>query len=776
MPRYIEKLEMMNITCIVARNTLAFPFLPLSLEIIGDEDVDACEAAADSQDQIFILAQKDPAIEEVEAADLYDIGTVCRIKQFLRLPEGNARLTVEGVYRAKVLNLEKIEGVWHAEVMSKAINVNENTAKAQALLREVELQFEEFKKFNPKLSGEIIAAVNTIKEPGLLCDFIAANVLVSFPDKQAVLEVFDPIKRLEKLAVIMGRELKLLSTELNIHNKVRAQIEDNQREYYLREQLKVIQNELGEGSGDSEIEEYDEMIYNAHLPEEVEAKLLKELRKLAKTPYASSEAAVIRSYIETCLEIPWSTVTEDRDDIENASKILEDDHDGLSKVKERILEFLSVKKLNPKLNNQILCLVGPPGTGKTSICESIARALERKYVRVCLGGVRDEADIRGHRRTYIASMPGRIINGLVHAGSRNPLMLLDEIDKLTRDSHGDPSSALLEVLDSEQNKHFRDHFVEMPIDLSDCLFIATANSLDTIPRPLLDRMEIIELDIYNRYQKLDIAKHHLIRKQLKNHGLTGRQLRISDEALFEIIDNYTHEAGVRNLNREIASVCRKAAKRIVTGKCKSCTVTVKNLHEYLGSKKISDRKIPDTDQVGIVNGLAYTALGGDILRIEVAAMKGTGKLELTGSLGDVMKESARAAVTCIRQRSEALGIDPDFYKDKDVHIHVPEGAVPKDGPSAGVTMAVALASELSGRRVRRDVAMTGEITLRGNILAIGGLKEKSMAALKAGVKTVLIPRENLRDLEEVDKTVKEGIEFIPLDTIDDALKAALTEE
>ncbi len=776
MPRYIEKLEMMNITCIVARSTLVFPFIPMSLEIFGDEDIDACEKASDNQEYIFILAQKDPAIEEVVADDLYDVGTVCRIKQFIRLPEGTARLTVEGVYRAKVLDLEKTDGVWYAEVMTKAINVNENTAKAQALMREVELQFEEFKRFNPKLSGEIITAVGAIKEPGLLCDFIASNVLVSFPDKQAVLEVFDPIKRLEKLAVIMGREIKLLSTELNIHNKVRQQIEDNQREYYLREQLKVIQNELGEGGGDSEIDEYDEMIYNAHLPETVEAKLLKELKKLAKTPYASSEAAVIRAYIETCLEIPWNKVTEDRDDIENAAKILEDDHDGLDKVKERILEFLSVKKLNPKLNNQILCLVGPPGTGKTSICESIARALERKYVRVCLGGVRDEADIRGHRRTYIASMPGRIVNGLVQAESRNPLMLLDEIDKLTRDSHGDPSSALLEVLDSEQNKHFRDHFVEMPIDLSDVLFIATANSLDTIPRPLLDRMEIIELDIYNRYQKLDIAKHHLIRKQLKKHGLNGRQLRITDEALFEIIDSYTHEAGVRNLNREIASVCRKAAKRIVTGKCKSCTVTVKNLHEYLGSKKISDRKISDTDQVGIVNGLAYTQLGGDILKIEVAAMKGTGKLELTGSLGDVMKESARAAVTCIRQRCDALCIDSDFYKDMDIHIHVPEGAVPKDGPSAGVTMAVALASELTGKKVRRDVAMTGEITLRGNVLAIGGLKEKSMAALKAGVKTVLIPRENLRDLEEVDKTVKEGIEFIALDSIDDALKAALTEE
>ena len=776
MPRYIEKLEMMNLTCIVARGTLAFPFLPLSLEVTGDEDIDAIEFASDSQNYILILAQKDAGLEDVKADDLYEVGTVCRIKQFYRLPEGTARLVVEGVYRAKVLSLEILEGVWRAEVMTKAINVNENTAKVQALLREITIQFDEFKRYAPKLSGEIIAAVDNIKEPGLLCDFIASNILVNFADKQAILDIFDPVKRMEKLAVIMGKEIRILSTELNIHNKVRQQIEDNQREYYLREQLKVIQNELGENGGDSEIDEYDEQIYNAHLPQDVEAKLLKELRKLAKTPYASSEATVIRSYIETCLEIPWSKTTQDRDSIERASKILEADHDGLSKIKERILEFLAVKKLNNGLNNQILCLVGPPGTGKTSICESIARALDRKYVRVCLGGVRDEADIRGHRRTYIASMPGRIINGLIQAQSRNPLMLLDEIDKLTSDAHGDPSSALLEVLDSEQNKHFRDHFVEMPIDLSDCLFIATANTLDTIPRPLLDRMEIIELDIYNRYQKLDIAKHHLIKKQLKNHGLTSSDLRITDAALLEIIDNYTHEAGVRNLNREIASVCRKAAKKRVEGESKRITVTPKNLSEFLGSKKLSEKKIPDKDLVGTVNGLAYTALGGDILRIEVAAMPGTGKLELTGSLGDVMKESARAAMSCIRQRSTALGIDPDFYKNMDIHIHVPEGAVPKDGPSAGVTIATALVSELTGKKVKRDVAMTGEITLRGNVLAIGGLKEKSMAALKAGVKTVLVPRENKNDITEVDQSVKDGIEFILLDTIDDALKSALTEE
>ncbi|MBR5515909.1 MAG: LON peptidase substrate-binding domain-containing protein, partial [Clostridia bacterium] len=538
MPRFTEKLEMMNLPCILAKDTLVYPFMTLSLEIIGEEDINLCEEASDTQSYIFLVAQKDSSIDDPSPKDIYDIGTVCRIKQFLRLPEGNARLVVEGVYRANAINLEKHDAVWSAEVMCKAITVNADTLKVQALMREVMLQFEEFKKYMPKLSAEIISAVQTIKDPGMLCDYIAFNILMNFADKQAVLSVFDPQKRLEKLATIMAKELKILSTELNIHNKVRQQLEENQREFYLRAQLKVIQNELGEGGADTEIDEYDEMIYNAHLPEEVESKLLKELRKLAKTPYASSEAAVIRTYIDTCLEIPWSKTTTDRLDIEKASKILEADHDGLEKIKERILEFLSVKQLNPGLNNQILCLVGPPGTGKTSICESVARAMERKYVRVCLGGVRDEADIRGHRKTYIASMPGRIVNGLIQAGSRNPLMLLDEIDKLTSDAHGDPSSALLEVLDSEQNKHFRDHFVEIPIDLSDTLFIATANSLDTIPRPLIDRMEIIELNIYNRHEKLSIAKNHLIKKQRERHGLNARNLKITDEAIYDIIDFY----------------------------------------------------------------------------------------------------------------------------------------------------------------------------------------------------------------------------------------------
>lgn len=773
MPRFIEKLELMNLPCILAHDTVAFPFVSLSLEIIGEEDIVTCEIANSEQEYIFILPQIDSSVEEPEAKDLYDVGTVCRIKQFVRLPEGTARIIVEGVYRANVLSVEKKDGSWKAEVMAKAVNISTDTLKAQALVREVSLQFEEFRHFMPKLSNDVIAAVENIKEPSFLCDYIAFSVLVGFKDRVEVLREYDPIKRLELLSKLMARELRVLSTELNIHNKVRQQIEDNQREYYLKEQLKAIQSELGEPAGDSEIDEYDEKIYNAGLPEDVEAKLLKELRKLSKTPYASSEAAAIRSYIDICLEIPWTKLTEDRLDIKKAHEILEADHDGMKKVKERILEFLAVKQLNPGLNNQILCLVGPPGTGKTSVCESIARAMQRKYVRVCLGGVRDEADIRGHRKTYIASMPGRIVNGLIQAGSRNPLMLLDEIDKLTSDAHGDPSSALLEVLDSAQNQNFRDHFVEMPIDLSDVLFIATANNINEIPRPLMDRMEIIELDIYNRYQKLSIAKNHLIKKQRKAHGLNAKNLKITDDALFDIIDLYTAEAGVRNLNREIATICRKVAKKIVSGEAKSCGITRKNLSDYLGAPKAIQKTISENNECGVVNGLAYTSLGGDILKIEAVAMAGTGKLELTGSLGEVMQESAKAAMTCIRKRSETLKIEKDFYKNKDIHIHVPEGAVPKDGPSAGITMSVALASELSGRSVRRDVAMTGEITLRGNVLAIGGLKEKSMAAYKAGVKTILIPKDNERDLDEIDDTVKANVEFIPVSTIDEALENAL---
>nr|MBQ4317808.1 endopeptidase La [Clostridia bacterium] len=523
----------------------------------------------------------------------------------------------------------------------------------------------------------------------------------------------------------------------------------------------------------SEIEEYYEKIDALKLAPEIEEKLYKEIKKLTKLPFGSAEGSVIKSYLDVCLEFPWKKLTKDRVDIEAASKILERDHDGLEKVKQRILEFLAVKQLNPDVKNQILCLVGPPGTGKTSIVASIAKAMKRKYVRVSLGGVRDEADIRGHRKTYIGAMPGRIIAALTQAGVRNPIILLDEIDKMTRDAHGDPSSALLEVLDAEQNKAFRDHFMELPVDLSECIFIATANTLETVPTPLIDRMEIIELKIYTRHEKLAIAKNHLIPKQMKRHGLNKRMLRITDDAIYELIDFYTREAGVRNLEREIANICRKAAKKLIEDGEGRIDIDAKDISSYLGRRKVKPDRISDEDEVGVVNGLAYTELGGDILKIEASVMPGTGKLELTGSLGDVMKESARTAISYIRAHADALHVDSEFYKTKDIHIHVPEGAVPKDGPSAGVSITTALTSELSGRPVKRDIAMTGEISLRGSVIAIGGLKEKTMAAYQAGVHTVLIPADNMEDLEDIDPTVRSELEFIPCKKLDDVLSRAI---
>jgi ATP-dependent Lon protease len=588
-----------------------------------------------------------------------------------------------------------------------------------------------------------------------------------------VLECFDPKKRIELLMSLLKEEAEILECELQIHKRVRSNLNQNQKEFYLREQIRVIKNELGESD---DIDEYGDKILTLKAPDEVKEKLAKELDRLTKMPFGSSEASVIRSYLDTCLEIPWQTSTTDRLDVAAASKILDADHDGLNKVKDRILEFLAVKQLNPSLKNQILCLVGPPGVGKTSIAASIARAMKRKYVRVSLGGVRDEADIRGHRKTYVGSMPGRIVNALVEAKSKNPLMLLDEIDKLTRDSHGDPASALLEVLDGEQNHTFRDHFVEMPLDLSECLFIATANTLDTVPKPLLDRMEVIELTTYTRTEKLAIAKNHLIPKQLKRHGLNKRLLNIKDDAICELIDFYTRESGVRSLERKIAELARKAARRLVEDeKLKSIKISATDVSLYLGARKIIPETVSDLDEVGVVNGLAYTSVGGDVLKVEAAILDGSGKLELTGSLGDVMKESAKIAVSIVRSLAKDYGIDPDFHKNKDIHLHFPEGATPKDGPSAGVTIVTALVSALSGRPVKRNVAMTGEVSLRGKVLAIGGLKEKTMAAYSYGIKDVLIPRDNMRNLDECDTEATAHLNFIPCDTVQDVLKSALAD-
>ncbi len=776
MPKYIEKAERMHLPALAMRGLIAFPAIPLTFEVADDADAGVCLEAEKNDGVIFIVSLKDLTETETTEENLYSVGTVVKIKQTVKLPDGNLKVFAAGICRATVENIEINDGRVTVDVIGKDLQLTDkNSVKAEALVAEMRNTFDSFSKLMPKPSNELVTAIKALSDPGLLADFIAGSVLMNYVDKQMVLEEFDPMRRAELVCLLMERESDILRTEMNIHKKVRAQLDANQRDYYLKEQLKAIRDELGETEEeeDEEIVEYNSRIAAANLPDEVREKLIKEVKKLAKTPYTSAESSVMRNYLDLCLELPWGVKSKDRIDVAAAKKILDEDHDGLDKVKERILEFIAVKQLNPELKNQILCLVGPPGTGKTSIGASIARALKRKYVRVSLGGVRDEADIRGHRKTYIAAMPGRIVTAINQAGTMNPVILLDEIDKLTRDAHGDPASALLEVLDAEQNKAFRDHFVELPVDLSDCLFIATANDMENIPRPLADRMEIIELKIYTRHEKLAIAKDHLIPKQLKRHGLNKRMLKIKDDAVLEIIDFYTREAGVRNLEREIASVCRKAAKNIVEQGLKSVTVRADNVKDYLGVRKILPDKIYSDDEVGVVNGLAYTEVGGDLLRVEAAAMPGSGKVELTGSLGDVMKESAKAAITYIRSHSEELGVDSDFYKNRDIHIHVPEGAVPKDGPSAGVTIVTALASELSGKPVRRDIAMTGEVTLRGRVLAIGGLKEKTMAAYKAGVHTVCIPGENQRDLSEIDPLVRENLEFIPCSNVDQVLKAAI---
>lgn len=776
MPKYIEKAERMHLPALAMRGLIAFPAIPLTFEVADEADAGVCLEAEKNDGVIFIVSLRDLSLTGTTEENLYSVGTVVKIKQTVKLPEGNLKVFAAGICRATAENLTIDDSIITADVIGKDLRLaDKNSVKAEALVAEMRNTFDSFSKLMPKPSNELVTAIKSLSDPGLLADFIAGSVLMNYVDKQMVLEEFDPMRRAELVCLLMERESDILRTEMNIHKKVRAQLDANQRDYYLKEQLRAIRDELGENEEeeDEEIVEYNSKIAAANLPDEVREKLVKEVKKLAKTPYTSAESSVMRNYLDLCLELPWGVKSKDRVDVAAAKKILDEDHDGLDRVKERILEFIAVKQLNPELKNQVLCLVGPPGTGKTSIGASVARALKRKYVRVSLGGVRDEADIRGHRKTYIAAMPGRIVTAINQAGTMNPVILLDEIDKLTRDAHGDPASALLEVLDAEQNKAFRDHFVELPVDLSDCLFIATANDMENIPRPLADRMEIIELKIYTRHEKLAIAKDHLIPKQLKRHGLNKRMLRIKEDAVLEIIDFYTREAGVRNLEREIASVCRKAAKNIVGQGLKSVTVKAENVKDYLGVRKILPDKIYSDNEVGVVNGLAYTEVGGDLLRVEAAAMPGSGKVELTGSLGDVMKESAKAAITYIRSHSEELGIDSEFYKTKDIHIHVPEGAVPKDGPSAGVTIITALASELSGKPVRRDIAMTGEVTLRGRVLAIGGLKEKTMAAYKAGVHTVCIPSENQRDLSEIDPLVRENLEFIPCSNVDQVLKAAI---
>ena len=758
----IEKIAEKTLPTIALRGIVLFPRVITSFEIARKASIKALRQAQESGSELFLAIQRDASVISPKADDLFEIGITARIKHALRLSNGNYQLVVEGITRAELMQVSDAEGFLVSRVHIRDISeLRDDTEDNRRLIREAWAVFNEYLKYVQRPSQDVVAEAKKITDPGLLADCLASTFLVKFEDRQQIIGIIDAEKRLEALLGIFRREIDLIELEGSIQTKVRYNLQRGQREMYLREQLKAIQSELNiDESGDADSDEYYARIEAAKLPAEVSVRLHEEDAKLARMPFGSPEGTVIRNYIETCLELPWGKRTKDRMNIQQASKILDEDHDGLRKVKDRILEFMAVKQLSPKLDGQIICLVGPPGVGKSSIAKSIARATNRKYVRISLGGIRDEAEIRGHRKTYIGSMPGRIIASLKLAGSMNPVILLDEVDKLTMDAHGDPTSALLEVLDTDQNKQFRDHFIELPVDLSECLFIATANTVETIPAPLLDRMEVIDMDSYSDAEKLSIAKNHLISKQLKRHGLTRRNLSFTDRALQKIISGYTKESGVRNLEREIASVCRKVARDVVSNGIKTHHVDENAVMELLGPEKFLQDRIYPQDEVGIVNGLAWTSLGGELLRVEVLSMQGTGNLELTGHLGDVMKESAKAAVSHIRKHAETLGIDPGFYKTRDIHIHVPEGAIPKDGPSAGIAMTTAIISELSGRPVRQDVAMTGEITLTGRVLQIGGLKEKSMAAYKAGATTVIIPRDNLRDVEEFDAEVREHIHFV----------------
>ena len=757
------------------RGLTIFPNMMLHFDVGREASIKALDESMTTGQPIFLVAQRDLAVEEPGEADLYSVGTVSTVRQILRLPGGNVRVMVEGVSRGRLQCLTQTTPYFIAQVeqIPEQAPVR-RSARTEALMRQTYELFENYIDLAPKMTPDILLSVLSSEEPGYIADYIAQNLPMRTGDKQAILEELRPVRRLEKLCQSLRREVAILELEHQMQDKVREQLTRSQRDYVLREQLKVLQQELGEdGQGDSELEEYRQRIQQARLPQEVADKLNKELGRLEKQPFGSAEATVLRNYLDTVLELPWGKYTRERVNVAAARKVLDGDHYGLDKVKERILEFLAVKQLAPQIRGQILCLVGPPGVGKTSIATSVARAIHRNMARISLGGVHDEAEIRGHRKTYVGAMPGRIIAAVRQADSCNPLLLLDEIDKLGNDQRGDPASALLEVLDAEQNATFRDHFLEVPFDLSDVLFITTANTLDTIPKPLLDRMEVIELTSYTDEEKVEIAKRHLIPKQLKRHGLTRARFKLSDGALRALIRGYTRESGVRILERQIAALCRKAAMRLVSGAVKSVSITEDNLEELLGIPRYHPDRIPQTQQVGVVNGLAWTSVGGEILEVEAAVVPGTGKVELTGNLGDVMKESAYAALTYIRSRAAQLGIEADFHKTRDIHIHFPEGAVPKDGPSAGIAITTAMVSALTGTPVRPELAMTGEVTLRGRVLPIGGLKEKTMAAYRGGIRTVLIPADNEKDLEEIDPTVRAGLRFVTVEGVDQVLAEAL---
>lgn len=757
------------------RGLTVFPYMILHFDVGRVKSIKALEEAMINNQLIFLVTQRDAKNDSPNADDVYRIGTISKVKQLLKLPGDTIRVLVEGISRAEISDFTQTEPFFMAEVVEKIyVDDDESMIEVEALKRRVVSTFEEYSKYNNKISPETVLSVMSIDDSDQLSDIITSNLSLKVEHKQEILDEFQPKVRLQKLLEILVKEIDIMQIEKDINIKVRKQMDKMQKEYYLREQLKAIQTELGDKEGiTGEVEEYKRKLKEGNFSEEIEKKVLKELDRLLKMPSGSAEGSVIRNYLDWIFDIPWNKKTEEIIDLERAEAILDEDHYGLEKVKERIIEYLAIRKLKNDLKGPILCLVGPPGVGKTSIAKSIARALNRNYVRMSLGGVRDEAEIRGHRRTYVGAMPGRIISALKQADSKNPLILLDEIDKMSNDFRGDPASAMLEVLDGEQNFAFRDHYIELPFDLSDVLFLTTANSLDTIPRPLLDRMEVITLTSYTEEEKVNIATRYLFPKQIEEHGLKKGSVKIDEQVVRDIINCYTREAGVRNLERQIATVCRKVAKKLVSSKRQSFKVTSANLEKLLGTKKFRYEKANEKDEIGIATGLAWTPVGGDTLSIEVNLMDGSGKLELTGQLGDVMKESARAAMSFIRSKAEQYMIEKEFYSKYDIHIHVPEGAIPKDGPSAGITLATAMVSALTGIPVKRNVAMTGEITLRGRVLPIGGLKEKVLAAHRAGIDTVIIPVENKKDLEDIPEVVRKKIKFVIAEEMDTVLNTAL---
>ena len=764
-----------NLPVLPVRDIVVFPYMILPLFVGREMSIKAIEHSLNSNRMVLLLTQKDLNIENPTPEDLYSTGTIALIMRMLKLPDGRVKILVQGLSKAKALIYSQVEPFFKADIEKIADQkLPALTIENEAQIRTVREQLDKVVSLGKTILPDVMGVVENIEDPGRLTDLVASNLGLKTEQAQEILEITDPVQKLKRVSEILGREIELLTVQHKIQSEARGEIDKTQREYFLREQLKAIQKELGDiDERAEEIKEFRKKIEEAKMPEKVMKEAEKQLKRLEKMHPDSAESATVRTYLDWMVELPWSTSTKDNLDIKAGEKVLNEDHYDLEKVKERILEYLSVRKLKEKMKGPILCFIGPPGVGKTSLGKSIARALGREFIRMSLGGVRDEAEIRGHRRTYVGALPGRIIQGIKTAGTNNPLFMLDEIDKIGMDFRGDPSSALLEVLDPEQNYSFADHYLAVPFDLSRVMFITTGNLVDTIPSPLRDRMEIIYLSGYTTEEKLGIAKNFLIPKQLEEHGISSKVLRITDPGLFNIISQYTREAGVRNLEREIANLCRKVAKKIAEGKDKIFVINAQNLHRYLGVPKFLPEEEMEKDEVGVSTGLAWTEAGGDIIYVEATTMKGKGNLTLTGQLGDVMKESAHAALSYVRSRSKKLGIKDDVFSKTDLHIHVPAGAIPKDGPSAGITMATAIASALTGKAVNKNIAMTGEVTLRGRVLPIGGLKEKTLAAKRMGIKKIIIPKRNKKDLEDIPKYIKKDMEFVFAETVDDVLKVAL---